>query len=154
MSQLSSLFLADPDATAALARRFAAVVGPGDVLLLQGPIGAGKSHFARALIQSFVAEDVPSPTFTLVQTYEAPDFAIWHADLYRLGSADEVAELGLFEAFDTAVCLVEWPEKLGEEAPKQALTLRFSVESQGRHVQASSLDGAWDARVRQVFDGQ
>ena len=91
----------------------------GDTLLLQGPIGAGKTHLARALIQARqsaagrAAEDVPSPSFTLVQTYEAGETEIWHADLFRLGNAAEADELGLTDAFDAAICLIEWPERLG-----------------------------------------
>ena len=129
VSPILRIDLADADATAALGRRFADILRAGDVLLLEGPIGAGKTHFARALIQARLArlgrhEDVPSPTFTLVQVYEA-DPEIWHADLYRLTHPDEVIELGLEEAFDTAICLVEWPDRLGEMIPEKALFLRF-----------------------------
>ena len=139
--------LPDPDATDALARRFAPLLGPGDVLLLEGQIGAGKTHFARALIRALgVSEDVPSPTFTLVQTYEA-DFEIWHADLYRLSHPDEAIELGLAEAFETALCLVEWPEKLGEDRPKQSLTLRFLLIGEGREVACLSESNEWEARL-------
>jgi tRNA threonylcarbamoyladenosine biosynthesis protein TsaE len=119
--------LTTTDDTDALARRIAPQLRAGDVLLLHGPIGAGKTHFARALIQCFVTEDVPSPTFTLVQVYDAPDFAIWHADLYRLSHPDEIIELGLTEAFDTALCLVEWPDRLGREKPARAIDLHFEV---------------------------
>ncbi|MDA7427644.1 tRNA (adenosine(37)-N6)-threonylcarbamoyltransferase complex ATPase subunit type 1 TsaE [Primorskyibacter aestuariivivens] len=117
-----------PDETGALARHIAPLLGPGDVILLEGEIGAGKSHFARCLIQTLLdhPEDVPSPTFTLVQTYDTPAGEIWHADLYRLGDVSEVDELGLLEAFDTAICLVEWPDRLGPDAPKDALWLRFA----------------------------
>ena len=103
------LILASPDATAALARRFGTVLRAGDTLLLQGDIGAGKSYFARALIQSLqdIPEDVPSPTFTLVQTYDTRLGELWHADLYRLGDPGEVEELGLTEAFTSAICLIE-----------------------------------------------
>jgi tRNA threonylcarbamoyladenosine biosynthesis protein TsaE len=107
----------------------------GDCLLLEGQIGAGKSHFARAFIQARLgrAEDVPSPTFTLVQSYQA-DVEIWHADLYRLSHPDEVLELGLDEAFDSAICLIEWPDRLGSLLPKGAMRLRFALAGEGRRV--------------------
>jgi tRNA threonylcarbamoyladenosine biosynthesis protein TsaE len=120
--------LPDPDATAALGRALAGRLGAGDAVLLQGGLGAGKTHLARALIQSLllVPEDVPSPSFTLVQTYGAGNLEIWHADLYRLAAAEEVAELGLDAAFGAALVLVEWPDRLGPATPPQALTLRFA----------------------------
>lgn len=107
-------------------------LGAGDALLLSGPIGAGKSHFARSLIRRFLAEydaieDIPSPTFTLVQTYQVGELEIWHSDLYRLGSLHEVDELGLTDAFATALCLVEWPDRLGQATPKDALSLHFAI---------------------------
>ena len=122
------LDLPSPDATCAFAQRLAVRLNPGDVLLLSGEIGAGKTHFARCLIQSLLAapEDVPSPTFTLVQVYETPTCEIWHADLYRLSSPDECVELGLAEAFETAICLVEWPDRLDDLTPPNALHLVFS----------------------------
>lgn len=142
--------LPDPEATDALARRLAPRLRAADVLLLEGQIGAGKTHFARALIHALgVHEDVPSPTFTLVQTYEAPDFDIWHADLYRLTHPDEAHELGLTEAFETALCLVEWPEKLGKDAPDSALTLRFSIQGEGRTAEILGSD-AWEERLADV----
>ena len=144
--------LPDADATDRLGRRLAPLLGPGDVLLLEGPIGAGKTHFARAVIQALVAEEVPSPTFTLVQTYEAPGFEIWHADLYRLSHPDEVAELGLIEAFQAGVVLVEWPEKLGVYRPKEALTMRFSVSGEGRRVELFGPEPAWAFRLARVVD--
>ena len=126
------------DDTAALGHWCAARAALGDCFLLSGPIGAGKTHFARAFIQSLLNtdEDVPSPSFTLVQTYEAPNFEIWHADLYRLTHPDEVVELGLEDAFSTAVCLIEWPDRLGQDAPKSALSLSFSAHFEGRLVLA------------------
>lgn len=122
--------LSDPEATAALARRLAAHLRPGDTLLLSGPIGAGKTHFARALITARLdaPEDIPSPTFTLVQTYDTAAGEIWHADLYRLSDSSELVELGLTDAFDTAICLVEWPDRLGPLAPAHALRIEFSPE--------------------------
>lgn len=130
---------------------FAASLGAflraGDVILLSGGLGAGKSHFARALIQSRLAvpEDVPSPTFTIVQTYDAPDAEIWHADLYRVTDPLEVAELGLLEAFHTAICLVEWPDRLGEDGPNDALevSMQMTAIPGERSFQAQSGDPRW-----------
>lgn len=142
------LHLSDPEATSWLARALASRLHAGDCLMLEGQIGAGKTHFARSLIQSFVAEEVPSPTFTLVQVYDAPSFEIWHADLYRLSHQDEAIELGLTEAFESALCLVEWPEKLGSDRPKQSLTLRFSISGDGRDVRFLSDDPDWSDRLK------
>lgn len=122
--------LASPELTAQLAARLAARLGAGDTLLLTGDLGAGKSHFARALIRARLGDpmaEVPSPSFTLVQTYDAGDIEIWHADLYRLTGPDEVMEIGLEEAFDTAICLVEWPDRLGPEAPADAARITLEV---------------------------
>lgn len=148
------VFLPDPDATDRLARALAPHVAAGDVLLLQGQIGAGKTQFARAMIRALTRpdEDVPSPTFTLVQVYDAPRFEIWHADLYRLTHPDEAVELGLLDAFETALCLVEWPEKLAGDQPKQALTLRFSLSGDGRLVEFLSDDPRWAGRLQGVAD--
>lgn len=142
-----SFRLSDADETARLGRWFAAHLRAGDCLLLEGPIGAGKSHFSRALIQARLgrAEDVPSPTFTLVQTYQA-DVEIWHADLYRLSHPDEVLELGLEAAFDTGISLVEWPDRLGRHAPAQALHLQFQPDGEERRV-TIDLGGRADLRA-------
>lgn len=137
--------LPSAEATATLGARLAPRLGPGDVLLLAGPIGAGKTHLARALIQTRLAaagrmEDVPSPTFTLVQTYDAGGVEIWHADLYRLSHPDEAWELGLEAAFDTAICLVEWPDRLGRATPADALTLTLEDAGTGRVAVLSGPD--------------
>lgn len=131
-----------PDETAALARRIGSALGPGDTLLLSGEIGAGKSHFSRHLILSRLPEpeDVPSPTFTLVQTYEAAGTEIWHADLYRLTDPDQVVELGLLEAFAGAICLVEWPDRLQDLAPDTALHMRFAT---GPDEESRAIDMRW-----------
>lgn len=143
-----ALTLPDLSATEAFAACLADRLGPGDTLLLSGEIGAGKTSFARALIRARMGAEVevPSPTYTLVQTYAAPGAEIWHADLYRLTGADEIAELGLEEAFESAICLVEWPDRMGESAPERALTLAFRA---GDPAHAVTLSGpaAWDARV-------
>ena len=153
MSQhLLKFTLTSPDQTAAFATRLGALLRGGDTLLLEGPIGAGKTHFARSLIQSRmeVVEDVPSPTFTLVQTYDLPDTEIWHADLYRLSGPQEVVELGLSDAFDTAICLVEWPDRLGELKPVEALTLTLSQgETDDMRALVLTWDApSWDARLK------
>lgn len=128
-----TLDLPTEDDTALLGRAFAQLLEAGDCLLLQGAIGAGKSHLARALIRALrgEGEDVPSPTFTLVQTYPGdPD--IWHADLYRLTHPDEVHELGLEDAFATAICLIEWPDRMGHLAPANPIRVTLEHVGEGR----------------------
>lgn len=120
-----------PEDTADIATRLGQGLAAGDVILLDGPVGAGKSVFARALIQSRLAaigrwEDVPSPSFTLVQTYDLDAVTLWHADLYRLGDPQDCIELGLDQAFDDAICLVEWAERLGPLTPRGPLHLHIA----------------------------
>ncbi|HEY9040288.1 MAG TPA: tRNA (adenosine(37)-N6)-threonylcarbamoyltransferase complex ATPase subunit type 1 TsaE [Roseovarius sp.] len=140
-----------PDQTCAIAQWLAPLLVPGDVLLLSGDIGAGKTHFARCLIQSLleVPEDVPSPTYTLVQSYPGRDAEIWHADLYRLSDRNEVFELGLIDAFDSAICLVEWPDRLGDLAPDDALnlTLEAIANPDARLLTFEWRAPAWTARI-------
>jgi tRNA threonylcarbamoyladenosine biosynthesis protein TsaE len=134
-----TLPLPDADATARLGALLARAVRAGDTILLSGEIGAGKSHLARALIAALRAaageppEDIPSPSYTLVQTYRAGATEIWHIDLYRLGDPGEVAELGLSEALGEAICLVEWPERLPPHlVPAEASTIALSPQGEGR----------------------
>ncbi|MDB6178112.1 tRNA (adenosine(37)-N6)-threonylcarbamoyltransferase complex ATPase subunit type 1 TsaE [Paracoccus sp. Z330] len=126
----SNCLIADEHTVVLLARLLAAAAGPGRTILLDGPVGAGKTHFARSFIrarQGDQAEDVPSPTFTLVQTYDDPSGTeIWHADLYRLTDPSELDELGLEEAQDNAICLIEWPDRL-DMLPPGAWTLAFET---------------------------
>ncbi len=151
---LLTLTSPSPDATARIAARLGAGLGAGDVVLLHGPLGAGKSHFSRALIQSRLAglgrvEDVPSPSFTLVQTYDLDNVTLWHADLYRLGDPTETCELGLDLAFDEAICLVEWPERLGDLAPADALHLHLAMGStpETRQLRFASAAPVWTQRL-------
>jgi len=142
------LTLPSPEATCALAHKLGAGLHPGDVLLLSGDIGAGKTHFARCLIQSLlkVPEDVPSPTFTLVQVYDTCAGDLWHSDLYRISGPDESIELGLTDAFETAICLVEWPDRLAELAPEDALHMAFEAapEEDMRHLSITWTAARWD----------
>ncbi|MEM7596487.1 MAG: tRNA (adenosine(37)-N6)-threonylcarbamoyltransferase complex ATPase subunit type 1 TsaE [Pseudomonadota bacterium] len=144
-----------PEHTRKIATSLAPCLGPGDTLLLEGPIGAGKSHFARATILSLLAEpeEIPSPTYTLVQTYHTVQAEIWHADLYRLANPQDCEELGLWAAFDDAICLVEWPDRLGIDLPIAALTISFTPQSnpEMRDLRFSWSDTRWTTRLRGVF---
>lgn len=138
------------DETANLAVRIGAQLRIGDTLLLQGDIGAGKSFFARALIQSLQdhPEDVPSPTFTLVQTYTTNVGEVWHADLYRLNDPSEAEELGLTEAFSDAICLIEWPDRLANLSPPDAIIISFTTLANDDMRQISFSGGAQALRSR------
>lgn len=132
---LDHLPLKGPEKTVALGRAFARVLQGGDVLALYGDLGAGKTTFARALLQGLgVTDDVPSPTFTLVQTYDAAGMTIRHFDLYRLEDPEEVLELGLDDGAATDVALIEWPERAGPFLPEDALTLTFEGGADSRLV--------------------
>lgn len=146
-----TLTLTHPDDTSRFAAALGGVLDLGDVVLLSGDVGAGKTHFARSLIQSLldVRQDIPSPTFTLVQTYDTSKGEVWHADLYRLTSPEEVEELGLVDAFDTAICLVEWPDRLASLAPDNALTLDLSPgqDEDERYLTAQWQDMKWRKKL-------
>ena len=124
--------LPDAQATENLAQALAAHLRPGDTLLLQGQLGAGKSHFARALIRTLIGDggataEVPSPSFTLVQTYDTPHGEVWHTDLFRLSDPQEMLELGLDLAMHQAICLIEWPDRIAPDWPVGAVCLRFET---------------------------
>jgi tRNA threonylcarbamoyladenosine biosynthesis protein TsaE len=142
--------LEDEAATTALAARVGSLLRPGDVVALRGDLGAGKTAFARALIQSLGDPDdeVPSPTFTLVQTYETPAGSIWHFDLYRLSGADEVIELGWDEVRADGIALVEWPDRLGPLLPADRLdiAISFGPTSETRCTSLTG-HGGWAARL-------
>ena len=126
----------------------------GDVILLKGEIGAGKSHFARSLIQASMdkVEEVPSPTFTLVQTYDTKIGSIWHADLYRLSDQNEIFELGLIDAFGKEIVLVEWPDRLGHLEPQDALKIEIVIlENDKREVILSTNSRMWEERLEKAL---
>ena len=148
--------LPDEMTTTQLGRALAGLLKPGDVFLLDGPIGAGKTHFVRSVIQARLErqnriEDVPSPTYTLVQTYDDGECEIWHADLYRVTGPEEVIELGLVEAFDTAIVLVEWPDRLGDLAPEGSLVINLEPDGPGRRANFTSSAERWH-RLLPVLD--
>lgn len=130
--------LSDESETQKLGEKLAAIVRPGDVLLLEGPLGAGKSCLSRAFIRALTRNGqlaVPSPTFTLVQNYQTPQgLEIFHYDLWRLNGPQDLEELGWDEAL-AGVVLVEWPDRLGELTPPDAWRLRLSLAGAGREVE-------------------
>jgi tRNA threonylcarbamoyladenosine biosynthesis protein TsaE len=154
-SILHQIETASPDQTAELAINIGKVLRAGDCLLLVGSVGAGKSLFARALIQSLqeTPEDVPSPTFTIIQTYDTKLGDLWHCDLYRISSPHEVIELGLDDAMATAVTLVEWPENLADLTPPDALTIRINdLGGDVRKLSFESTDADWAAYLEKAFE--
>jgi tRNA threonylcarbamoyladenosine biosynthesis protein TsaE len=141
--------LPDEAATAVLAGRLARLAQPGDVIALQGELGAGKTYLARAFIRARGGDEaVPSPTFTLVQTYDLPGGAVWHFDLYRLRAAEEAWELGIEDAFRDGISLIEWPERLGVLLPRRRLlvALDFAEAPAARRATLSG-GGDWVARL-------
>jgi len=143
------MILADEAATARLGEAVARVLQAGDVVCLSGPLGAGKSTLARALIRALTTpdEDVPSPTFTLVQFYEGPRLKVAHFDLYRLTDPDEAYEIGLDEALDEGAALIEWPERLEGRLQGDRLDIEIALadDANGRRVRIVP-HGAWEGR--------
>ncbi|MEL7013831.1 MAG: tRNA (adenosine(37)-N6)-threonylcarbamoyltransferase complex ATPase subunit type 1 TsaE [Pseudomonadota bacterium] len=144
-----------PEDTAHFATVLADALSPGDVVLLEGPVGAGKSHFARSAILRLLPEpeDIPSPTYTLVQTYATAIGEVWHTDLYRISNPMEIQELGLLEAFEDALCFVEWPDRLGTDTPDKALTVTLDPHGRddARIIRFSWTDPAWDERLKEAL---
>ncbi|NDC58009.1 MAG: tRNA (adenosine(37)-N6)-threonylcarbamoyltransferase complex ATPase subunit type 1 TsaE [Alphaproteobacteria bacterium] len=148
-SAAGALELADAAATQALGARLAHALQVGDVVLLRGELGAGKTTLARGLIAAWtgVDEDAPSPTYTLVQVYEGPRGSLWHMDLYRLRDAEEALELGLEDALAYAVTIIEWPERLGPFSPPDRVEIDLTLVGAGRRAAVSAfgrLKGALD----------
>ena len=137
-----------PEAMAGLGGRIAALLRSGEAVCLWGPLGAGKSTLARGLIRALTSpeEEVPSPTFTLVQAYAGRGLQVSHFDLYRLKSPAEALELGLDEALDEGAVVIEWPERLGGALPGDRLDIEIALnEGGGRRVRLTP-HGAWGGR--------
>ncbi len=143
---MEPLVLADDDATAALGRRIAAALKPGDLILLHGDLGAGKTALARTIVRTLMGDDtldVPSPSFALVQPYDGKGVSILHTDLYRIRDPREVDELGLFDRPETIV-LCEWPERGGDAFTSQAtgeVSLSIPPSGEGRLASVTFDDG-------------
>jgi len=143
-----TFILPDLNATAALAVWLMPLLRAHDVITLQGDIGAGKTTFVRALLQAFgITEEVPSPTFTLVQNYKAVPFPIYHFDLYRLKKTAEIEELGWDDARADGLVIVEWPERATSFMPRDRLALLFKMDPKGKRSVKLEPQGSWGARL-------
>lgn len=142
------MFLRDEAATQDAGRALAAVVEPGDVVALSGPLGAGKTAFARGFIEGlgFLGE-VPSPSFGLVIPYDPPEvrMPVWHIDLYRLDDAADIEELGLDDAREDCVLVIEWAERMGAGLWADALLIDLNVDGEGRRLTAK-VPPSWKER--------
>lgn len=150
-------FIASEAEMARFAGQLAAIAKPSDVLLLDGDLGVGKSFFSRQFINHLANEqlgktiEVPSPTFTLVQTYDQLKPVVWHFDLYRLSSPDEAYELGLDEAMKTAICLIEWPSRLEGDVPENCLNILFKHNGLNSRKLELWLTDAWAKRLEEIL---
>jgi tRNA threonylcarbamoyladenosine biosynthesis protein TsaE len=145
---MQSFALASEQDTAELGTALAGYARAGDVIALSGPLGAGKTTFARGFIQALTSadEEVVSPTFTLVQIYDGGSGSIWHFDLYRLEKADDALELGFEDALAAGISLIEWPERLGALLPTNHLQVKLALTAHGRVAEISG-DAGWMERV-------
>lgn len=143
--------LPDAAATVALGARLGARLAAGDVVCLSGNLGAGKTTLARGVIGAWTgsAEEAPSPTYTLVQTYEGARGELWHVDLYRLKRPDDAWELGLDDAFVSAATLIEWPERLEGHLPRDRLDIDLTPADEGRRA-ALIAHGAWRQKLATI----
>jgi tRNA threonylcarbamoyladenosine biosynthesis protein TsaE len=139
--------LIDEQATSRLGAAVARALRPGEAVCLSGPLGAGKTTLARGLVRALTRpdEDVPSPTFTLVQFYSGARFALAHFDLYRLTRADEAYEIGLDEALEDGAVLIEWPQRLDGRLPGDRLDIEIGIDGEGRTARLTP-HGAWEGR--------
>lgn len=152
---LKTLHIAHENELGSVAAEIAGLLKKGDVITLKGDLGAGKTAFTRALVNvlSPTPQEVPSPTFTLVQTYDLKDFTLWHFDLYRIEKQEDILELGWDEVRRGGVAVVEWPERLGQGTrgflPKDRLEINISFVKDSENARLLTLTpfGAWQGRL-------
>ena len=138
--------------TKALAEKIANYVQTGDVIELNGDLGTGKTTFARYFINSLLEdeEDILSPTFNIVHPYNTKNFTIWHFDLYRIEDINEVEEIGIYDAFDEGVCLIEWSQIISSIVPENRLLLNL-VETNGRRSVTVEGFGNWQEKMHNII---
>jgi tRNA threonylcarbamoyladenosine biosynthesis protein TsaE len=142
------MMLPDEATTLALARQIAALARAGDTVALWGDLGSGKTVFARGFVTALTGEtEVPSPTFSLVQTYQGDVFTVSHFDLYRLDGPQDVRELGFDDAVADGVVLLEWPERLGYDLPEDRIDIRFRLVVAGGRFVRLEPHGSWVVRL-------
>ena len=144
---------ASPQALEAFGGRLATRLRIGEAVCLFGPLGAGKSTCARGLVRALTGpdQDVPSPTFTLMQTYQGPDFPLAHFDLYRLKHPGEAFEIGLDEALDVGAIVVEWSERLEGALPPDRLDVRLEIADEGGRIATLRGHGVWTGREHDLL---
>jgi len=148
-----SVALPDMAATQALGARIAAGLEPGDTIALEGDLGAGKTTLARAILRAVgVTEDVPSPTFTLVQLYETPRLIVRHYDLYRIENAPEIDELGLDDALSEGAALIEWPDRAEGRLPTDMLHVALAITGSGSRTAVLNGPARWARRFQKQAD--
>jgi tRNA threonylcarbamoyladenosine biosynthesis protein TsaE len=155
MRNLSSMTLCDLAATRTLGRRVSMQLVPGDIVFLIGDLGAGKTTLARTIIQELCGvEEAPSPTYTIVQTYDThAGGQLWHADLYRIEDVGEIEQLGLEDAYDGAITLMEWPDRLGNQQPASRLEIRLTPKADGADTARDAIIvgfGDWESRIDNI----
>jgi tRNA threonylcarbamoyladenosine biosynthesis protein TsaE len=155
MTRSRDLSLTDLAATSMLGHRLAAVLQASDVVCLAGDLGAGKTTLARQIIADLCGiDDAPSPTYTIVQVYEtAGALPLWHVDLYRIEDSGELDELGLEDAFDEAITLIEWPDRLGHALPAERLEISIAMSGAGVDTVRSARMtgfGRWENRLDDI----
>ncbi|MDG1997385.1 MAG: tRNA (adenosine(37)-N6)-threonylcarbamoyltransferase complex ATPase subunit type 1 TsaE [Emcibacteraceae bacterium] len=152
---IKELYFKDLNASKAFAAKLASHLEIGDIITFEGNLGAGKTEFCRAIIHSLgFNEDVPSPTFSLLQTYEPAlddldSVSIWHLDLYRLEKPEDVFELGIEDGFDTAITLIEWPDKMGHYLPEGHLKIKLMMgDDEGQRKITIDGNNYWKMRLK------